>query len=157
MVLRYEYPVLFRCQIRCPEHEQRSPNAYLCGTRMKTKVTLLALLWALLACTDDADRPDGLIPPEKMVLILRDVHLGEQQVSQLGLRSQDSSLVVFQTLERRIYKKYGYDTAAYRRSYLYYAARPEAYQQIYRAVIDSLHKGEDRVKTAPAHDPRKPL
>lgn len=110
-----------------------------------------------MGCGGDEDRPKDLIPPENMVLILRDIHLGEQQVSQMGLRSQDSALVVFQTLERRIYKKYGYDTAAYRRSYLYYAARPDDYQRIYKAVIDSLTAAENRVKNAPSVDPKKPL
>lgn len=126
---------------------------------MNTKVTILALTWALTACNGNADRPADLISTETMVQILRDVHLGEQRVSQMGLRSQDSSIVVFQKLERTIYKKHGVDTTAYRRSYLYYAARPKLYQEIYKAVIDSLQADESQVKTAPAPSAaaRRPL
>ena len=123
---------------------------------MNTKVAILGAILSLSACEGEADRPKNLIPPQTMVLILRDVHRGEQQVSQLGLRSQDSSLVVFQNLERRIYKKYGFDTAAYRLSYMHYAARPEEFKRIYQAVIDSLQAEENRVKTLPTQDPRRP-
>ncbi|MBC7891447.1 MAG: DUF4296 domain-containing protein [Sphingobacteriaceae bacterium] len=123
---------------------------------MNTKVIIPAVLLLLLACQTDPERPNDLIPKEKMALILRDIHLGEQRVSGLGLRSQDSAMVVFQTLERRIYKKYGCDTAAYRRSYFYYASRPEQFQEIYRAVGDSLQKMEDRLKVKPVGDSLRP-
>lgn len=123
---------------------------------MNTKVTILAAILALLACGSDGDRPENLIPPQTMVLILRDVHRGEQQVSQLGLRAQDSSLVVFQTLEQRIYKKYGFDSAAYRLSYMHYAAHPEEFKRIYQTVIDSLQAEEERLKTNPPHNPSRP-
>ncbi|MCY7351508.1 MAG: DUF4296 domain-containing protein [Cytophagaceae bacterium] len=111
---------------------------------MNTKVIILALTLALTACGAD-DRPDDLIPTGTMAQILHDVHLGEQRVSQLGLHSQDSSLVVYHQLEKRIYKKYNVDTATYRRSYLYYASQPKLYQEIYKAVIDSLQAEERRV------------
>lgn len=123
---------------------------------MNTKVIIPAVLLLLLACQTDPERPKDLIPKEKMALILRDIHLGEQRVSGLGLRSQDSAMVVFQTLERRIYKKYGYDTAAYRRSYFYYASRPEQFQEIYRTVRDSLQRLEDSLKVTPAVDSLRP-
>lgn len=123
---------------------------------MNTKVTILAAILALSACDNDADRPKDRIPPQTMVLILRDVHRGEQQVSQLGLRGQDSALVVFQALEQRIYKKYGFDSAAYRLSYMHYAARPEEFKRIYQAVIDSLQVEEERLKKNPTPDSRRP-
>lgn len=123
---------------------------------MNTKVAILGAILALGACGGDGDRPKNLIPPETMVLILRDVHRGEQQVSQLGLRGQDSSLVVFQTLEQRIYKKYGYDSTAYRLSYMHYAAQPAEFKRIYQAVIDSLQAEENRVKSLPTQDSKRP-
>lgn len=123
---------------------------------MHTKVTLLAAILALAACGGEDDPPKNLIPPETMVLILRDVHRGEQQVSQLGLRAQDSSLVVFQALEQRIYQKYGFDSTAYRLSYMHYAARPEEFKRIYQAVVDSLQAEEDRLKKTPPRDPSRP-
>ena len=123
---------------------------------MNTKVTILAAILALSACGGGGNRPKNLIPPQTMVLILRDVHRGEQHVSQLGLRAQDSSLVVFQTLEQRIYQKYGFDSAAYRVSYMHYAAQPEQFKRIYQAVIDSLQAEEERLKKLPARDPGHP-
>lgn len=100
-----------------------------------------------MACQDPGDeRPDKLIPADKMADILTEVHLAESRVSRLGLRSVDSSNVVYKHLEKGIYQKFGVDTAAYNRSYIYYSSHPREMEAVYKRVVENLQKKRD-VKT----------
>lgn len=106
----------------------------------------LWLLTCLLtwACQPpDSDRtlkPDNLVPVDKMVQILTEVHLAESRVSKLGLSASDSSAMVYKRLERQIHKKLNVDTAAYNRSYTYYAANPAKLEAIYKEVVKNLEQ-----------------
>ncbi|MBC8153645.1 MAG: DUF4296 domain-containing protein, partial [Bacteroidetes bacterium] len=106
-------------------------------------------LW-LLAClltwacqppgNDRTLQPDNLIPADKMAQILTEVHLAESRVSKLGLSASDSSAMVYKRLERQIHKKLNVDTAAYNRSYTYYAANPAKLEAIYKEVVKNLEQ-----------------
>lgn len=108
--------------------------------------TLFSVLLGLAACHPSDDAPAGLIPETQMVRFLKDVHVAEQRVTDLRLQSQDSALIVFKRLEADLYRRHGIDTVDYRRSYQYYAARPERFKVIYQAVVDSLLAEEERIK-----------
>lgn len=104
-------------------------------------------VWGLLglglvgACQSPGDeRPDKLIPADKMAAILTEVHLAESQVSRLGLRSVDSSNVAYKHLERAIYKRFGVDTTTYNKSYVYYSSHPRAMETVYKQVTENLKK-----------------
>ncbi|GAB3505557.1 hypothetical protein GCM10027341_37380 [Spirosoma knui] len=106
------------------------------------------LLWSLLlsgcllaACSAPADdRPDNLVPPDRMADILTEVHIAEARVSRLGLRSVDSSNIVYKHLENQIFQKFKVDTAAYRKSYIYYSSHPSDMEVIYKQVTGKLQK-----------------
>lgn len=107
------------------------------------RVFFLLLGWLVVACRQPESVPDDLVPEEKMVGFLSDLHVAEQRVNDLRLLAQDSSLAVFQRIEADLYRKHRIDTAAYRRSYAYYAARPELFRRIYQGVVDSLTHAEE--------------
>lgn len=116
-------------------------------TRAKalSRCGLWLLTWLLIeACqptgTDRSLQPDNLIPADKMAQILTEVHLAESRVSKLGLSAADSSAMVYKRLERQIYKKLNVDTAAYNRSYTYYAANPAELEAIYKVVVKNLEQ-----------------
>ncbi|MDQ1087832.1 MULTISPECIES: DUF4296 domain-containing protein [unclassified Siphonobacter] len=121
---------------------------------MKTRL-LLPLLALLMACSNAPSPPENLIPQDKMVQILKDVHLAEQRIIRLRLGSQDSSMVAFQVLEKDILKKYQADTGTYRASYRYYIAQPDKFKDIYKAVVDSLTVLEEREKKMARADSSK--
>ncbi len=121
---------------------------------MKTR-RLLPLLALLMACSNAPSPPENLIPQEKMVQILKDVHLAEQRIIRLRLGSQDSSVVAYQVLENEILKKYQSDTGTYRASYRYYIAQPDKFKDIYQGVVDSLTALEDREKKTARADSSK--
>lgn len=100
--------------------------------------------WLLAACTATEDQqPDGLLPENRMADILTEVHLAEVRVSRLGLRSPDSSNVVYKHLEKQIFRKFKVDTAAYRKSYIFYSSHPQKMEAIYQRVTEQLKKKQD--------------
>ncbi|MFT4033146.1 MAG: DUF4296 domain-containing protein [Siphonobacter sp.] len=110
------------------------------------KILLFIGLSISLSCSNGQKPPESLIDKDRMVLILKDIHLAEQQVSNYHLRSQDSSMVVFQALENKILKKYEADTGSYRSSYRYYVTQANDFKEIYQGVLDSLTAADQRLK-----------
>lgn len=110
-------------------------------------VLSLLILRVVLACqASEPARPDNLIPADKMAAILTEVHLAESQVSRIGLRSVDSSNVVYKHLEKGIYQKFKVDTAAYNKSYIYYSSHPREMEAVYKQVVKNLEQKRN-VKT----------
>ena len=106
-------------------------------------------LGLLQGCQSAGDkRPDNLIPKDRMADILTEVHMTESRVSRFGLRSIDSSNIAYKHLEKRIYQKFEVDTAAYSRSYVYYAAHPREMEELYKQVVDNLKKIAEPKKPA---------
>lgn len=109
--------------------------------RKRRLSSLLLGIWLLSACTAPEDkRPDNLIPDDQMADILTEVHLAEAQVSRLSLRSIDSSNIAYKHLESQILKKFGVDTATYRKSYIFYSSHPANMEAIYQRVTGKLKK-----------------
>ncbi|MFD2571367.1 DUF4296 domain-containing protein [Spirosoma soli] len=105
--------------------------------------------WLMMACSpSDDQRPDSLIPEERMAAILTEVHLAETRVSRLGLRSADSSNIVYKHLENQIFKKFQVDTASYRKSYIFYSSHPQQMETIYKQVTENLKKKAEAKKPA---------
>ncbi|WP_026260571.1 DUF4296 domain-containing protein [Spirosoma luteum] len=106
--------------------------------------TLLLGGWLATACTNPTDsKPAGLIEEGKMAEILTEVHMAEARVSRLSLTSLDSSQVAYKHMETQIFKKFGVDTAAYRKSYIFYSSHPANMEVIYKQVTQSLQKKID--------------
>lgn len=102
-------------------------------------VLVLTSLGLITACQAPEDaRPDNLIPTDRMAAILTEVHLTESQVSRMGLRSVDSSTIVYKRLEKGIYRKFKVDTTTYNKSYIYYSSHPREMEALYKQVIKNL-------------------
>ncbi len=97
----------------------------------------ICLIILLVACKNNDQIPEDIIEPEKMALILRDVHLLEAKVSQLFLK-KDSAEKVYYFLEKEIFAKHQIDSAGYANSLDFYADNPALYHDIYEIVVDSL-------------------
>ncbi len=69
-----------------------------------------------------------------------EIHLIEARVSRLSLVSIDSTTLVTERLKRAMFKKLQVDTAAFNRSYKFYATNPELLQRIYEPVVKHLEK-----------------
>jgi hypothetical protein len=110
--------------------------------------SLLLLSWLLTACTAPEDeRPDNLLSEDQMANILTEVHLAEARVSRLSLRSIDSSNLAYKHLESQIFKRFNVDTAAYRKSYIFYSSHPADMEVIYKQVTEKLNKQVQKAYT----------
>jgi hypothetical protein len=104
-------------------------------------------VWLLQACSAvDDTKPENLLPEETMVNVLTDIHLTEARVGQMGLRSIDSSNIVYNRLEKQIFRKYKLDTAQYNASYRYYSTHPREMEAVYKEITGRLQKNLDSAR-----------
>lgn len=103
--------------------------------------SLLLIGWLVSACTAPENKPpDNLLSEDKMADILTEVHMAEARISRINLRSVDSSQIAYKHLENQIFKKFGVDTATYRKSYIFYSSHPTNMEAIYKQVTAKLQK-----------------
>ena len=99
-------------------------------------------LFIFASCSQEDTAPQGTLAPDKMALILTDIHVAESRITKLQLKSMDSSILVFDKLKSEIWKKHKVDTLLYNKSYSYYISRPKQMKQIYEKVNKNLEKRE---------------
>lgn len=107
---------------------------------------LLALGFCLLlACKpeNDAERPSWLLPEDKMVMVQADVHTLESRI-QMQRLEYNKSKPLFDRELVNLCKDRGTDTSLYRRSFYWYATRPNLMDDIYQRVVDTLNVRESR-------------
>ena len=133
------------------------------STRLATIRPLLAtslLLLALLsgcAIPEKVPPPAQLLPKEKMVSVLVQLHLLEARVEASRL-STDSARALFQAQKKEILWKNNIadgDTLL-QRSYRYYAVNQKDMGDIYKAVIDSLQLREAQLNGGQPVTPEHP-
>jgi len=96
------------------------------------------LLIVLLAgCARKQSVPEGVLPANKMVSILTDIHELESKVGNLKL-TYDSSTLLYKQQQDSIFKKHLVSDSVYTASFDYYLSQVELLDQIYSAVVDSL-------------------
>jgi hypothetical protein len=89
--------------------------------------------------------PKGVLPQEKMVPLLVDLHLTDPLFAQrytLGLK--DSSAM--EDLYLSFLKKHKVSQRQFERSVFYYGKHPEQYKEIYNKVLERLNEMEIKVK-----------
>lgn len=92
-------------------------------------------------CSNTNEVPENLVPAEKMILLLADLHTAEGYIKNMrfGFYTVDSLQVVFYTLQEHILKQHKIDSAAFYSSYDFYLRKDlKTLDVIYQAVIDTL-------------------
>ncbi|WP_170065265.1 DUF4296 domain-containing protein [Salegentibacter salegens] len=132
---------------------------------LKKLFLLFFISVAFAACQDveKSERPDNLIPEEKMIDVIAEISLmqsarnfNKRIFENTGIRGQDY-----------IFEKYDIDSVQFKRSNDYYADNYEIYQRIYDSVknrfeklkveLDTLQKQEQRIKDSIAKVKRDSL
>ena len=121
---------------------------------------LPTLLLALPACQrpEEPPQPADLLPKEKMISLLADLHVLEARVESSRLQA-DSARALYLSQEKELLWKRSVTDSAFQRSYRYYFIHGKDLDDIYKAVIDTLGHREHKLDPAsntnkePAHNP----
>ncbi|WP_052732627.1 DUF4296 domain-containing protein [Hymenobacter terrenus] len=114
-------------------------------------LALAPLLLAVPACQrpEEPPQPADLVPKEKMISLLADLHLLEARVESSRL-SPDSARALYLTQQKNLLWKQEITDSAFQRSYRYYGIHGKDLNDIYGAVIDTLGQREAKL------NPKKP-
>ena len=115
---------------------------------------LAPLLLAVPACQrpDETPAPTDLLPKEKLVPLLADLHMLEARVETSRL-PVDSARALYLSQQKDVFWKRAVTDSVFQRSYRYYSIHGKDLDEIYAAVIDTLGQREarlDPVKAAKA-------
>jgi hypothetical protein len=122
-------------------------------------LVIIGLCVGLFACTNRKSVPSGIIVPDSMRVILKDVIMADQYASQFILKDsvkKDSTHrnVKIETLQlyETIFKLHGISREDFRKSMSFYYSRPD----LFKTMLDSLSMYETRHR-ADLYKPRPPV
>lgn len=107
---------------------------------MKKLLVFSFCIFSLGSCVSD-NEPQYILPHEKMVEVLIDIHLTEGKVETLPF-SRDSLQVIYKLLEKDVFLKHKVSDSIFTHSMLYYLRDLSEMEQIYSRVYDSLYLRE---------------
>ncbi len=118
-----------------------------------SKIAVILLGAILMGCQDleRPEKPKNLIPEDKMVEVLIDVHLFNSAKSYNRMPLQQTGM----TPHQFIYEKHGIDSLQYERSNAYYGADLDKYATIHSRARSILEKRKREVDTLISVENRK--
>lgn len=119
---------------------------------MKKYFLFLVVFSSLASCqSDSVEKPDNLIPEDKMIDIIYDLSILQ------AMRNSNQSVLDSNSINPNtyIYKKYKIDSLQFAKSNQYYAAISiKEYDQLYQSVNDRIVKNKAAVDTLLAKQER---
>ncbi|MBK7148459.1 MAG: DUF4296 domain-containing protein [Bacteroidetes bacterium] len=110
---------------------------------MKQFIVLFFVL--LMACKSEvAELPDGILPPDKMKVILADIHLADalaETKAEAGL----SEKMLNDKYYEQIFADRNVSQAAFYTSYKYYETHPEWMNKLYDDVLTEMSRKEEKI------------
>lgn len=112
---------------------------------MKKLYAFSILILFLLSCNENLiEKPDNLIPKEKMVEVLKDLAIVNAAKSTNVAVLQDNGIEPM----AYIFEKHGIDSVQFVESDRYYASIPPEYEKIYKEVEAKLEKQTQALEVA---------
>ncbi|MBD1396314.1 DUF4296 domain-containing protein [Pontibacter sp. JH31] len=90
-------------------------------------------------------KPDNLIPEDKMVQILADIHILEAQI-ETRIVYPDTALMVFNKEQLRLLEKHGVEEKDFRATYKFYLENIQQMDKLYDIILDTLSVREAKVR-----------
>lgn len=110
---------------------------------MKSRILIGLALFIALSCADEVvQKPDNLIPREKMTDLLYDLAIlnAAKGTNQAILEEHFDSPTTF------LFSQYGIDSLQFVKSDLYYASQPLVYEAIYKDVAARLELQKEQIE-----------
>jgi hypothetical protein len=112
----------------------------------KYSTLLILLLFFACAPSNEKDKmPDDIIPQEKMVNILSDMHIAEA-MARNKIHLGDTNVQTVINYYGVIYKKNNISEANFKKSYEYYMHHPLLLDSVYSEIITKLSDQQVRLK-----------
>jgi hypothetical protein len=92
-----------------------------------------------MACVQPNEVPDDVIPEDKMIQVLTDVHLLEGAHMSTQFINIDSVRDVTAAGYNTIFKKYGITEQEYKKSWEFYMRNPDIADPLYEKVIENIN------------------
>ncbi len=99
------------------------------------KFIYVLLVFSLFSCSKEQQKPKNLIPKQKMINLLFDMHLASKSRNIKTLSNEKKP-----NYYPLIYAKYKIDSTQFKESHTYYLKNIELYQEIYTKLEDSISK-----------------
>ncbi|XLS28783.1 DUF4296 domain-containing protein [Flavobacteriaceae bacterium M23B6Z8] len=109
---------------------------------MRKSLFIFSIFLLVFACKKELiEKPDNLIPKEKMVEILYDISI------MYASKGVNVGQVDYErlTIEGFIYEQYGVDSTQVANSTIYYSSDPEEYLAMYEEIEKRLKAGKDSI------------
>lgn len=103
------------------------------------------IIIVLLSCWSCSDsKPSDRLPEDQMAEILADIHLDEGKISSMNIVSADTSVILYNRLERATLKRHGVDSTAFALSFASYVQEPKDFIDLYQKVNAALAKKQQK-------------
>jgi len=96
------------------------------------------------SCGKGEHVPEGILTKDQMVRVLSELYITEQKISTLGVK-RDSLHQIFDAMKDKVFERTGVTDSVFRQSLNYYMDRPQTFEVIYTALIDSLNLREQKL------------
>jgi hypothetical protein len=105
-----------------------------------------SILSLFVSCTGKTNSvPSGIIPKDKMVEVLVDIHLAEAAADNRGLTKPEINLMMASKYDT-IFLKHKTTFKQFKSSYEYYMNHPDMFSDIYSEVVNKLTTMVSKVK-----------
>lgn len=102
-------------------------------------VVFFFIMFVAISCKNSVEKkPDNLVPKDKMIELLADIHRLEGHVNNLNIQNSDTLAFIYRKMESDLFKKHKIDTSAYYKSYKYYLVDPEVFTDLYNQVLEKI-------------------
>ena len=112
--------------------------------RLKSTKLFLATLCLgsiLISCSKKEEKiPENILPKDKMIRLMVDVHIAEATIQSRNLGINDSTKTIAAGYYKNIFEKNRISEQQFRESFLYYSHHLEIFNKIYEEVINELSK-----------------
>jgi hypothetical protein len=104
----------------------------------KNIIFILFLMLTLIACHKHNKNTIDIIPKNKMIDIMFDVHLIEAKININQMKGENPTNLTIEYYNA-LFKKYNITKAEYEKSIEYYAENPEKFEDIYIQIINKFN------------------
>jgi hypothetical protein len=101
---------------------------------------------SLLGCqSQDNQKPEDMIPQEKLVRVLADIHTAEALIESKVIYP-DTALMTYNQEQEKIFKKYHITQEQFKDTYNYYLRNLREMDALYEIVVDTLSMRESKAE-----------